>query len=198
MDTLDNERRIDSRLNFPADWNIHVIKPTAIQSIDGVNVSNRGACLRVGHSLEINSLMDLQFKHMVSAQAENVNEIEKCSARVAWVVQRLDLRATPPFLFDVGIEWLSPPKLLIQSIFGKTAVVKSELSAKARKALTSWQRNGREFVPKLTFEENRDPSWHLVIMADGAPCSSQRLATEKAALEALKKFQEDQAPSGED
>jgi len=109
LKTLTQERRRFPRTAAAARLSINLVHPHAA-SVSHVNYSEGGLCLRLDESLEVRSLIRLQVAG-ARASAGQRRPVE-CTGRVAWVIQRMDLRSMPPFLFDVGIEFVDPPPLL--------------------------------------------------------------------------------------
>ena len=101
------ERRRSIRGEFPPRFGIELLNPQRSVPPDGVNVSEGGLCLRLQEVLEVRSLVRLQITPTTKAP-----HAVTCTGRVAWVIQRLDLRTAPPFLYDVGIEFVDPPAML--------------------------------------------------------------------------------------
>jgi hypothetical protein len=120
----------------------------------------------------------------------------ECTGRVAWVIQRLDLRDIPPFLYDVGIEFVDPPPLLRQFIArnGGAPLIKRRAQATERH-LEPAILHGRCFTPRLTREHGPGLPWHLVVAVDGVPCHSGRHASERAAVADWEAFRRRQAKS---
>ena len=113
----------------------------------------------------------------------------QCNGRVMWVVQRLDLRDEPPFLYDVGVEFLNPPARLRQLAARAGVILRSALKPPAvRTTLQHTQLHGRSYTPCLTHESVPSPCWHLVVLADEVPCFSQRYPSEREALGAWAHF----------
>ena len=174
-------------------------------SIDGVNLSEGGLCLRLQEALEVKSLVRLQVR--------KGRKPVRCTGRVAWVIQRLDLRTAPPFLFDVGIEFVDPPPLLRQllAINGMGLAAMKQLSqqettrgttrqglaparASKKRQVVSAQIRGREFIAKLEQQQDAGAAgrWHLVVLIDEIPCFSGHYASERSALEAWGTFKRSQ------
>lgn len=191
MGSLINDNRRDERQKFPSDWHIKVLGSASLKSIDGVNISCRGACLRTGTPMEINTQLQLRMEHRQSTLKVGKAAAESCLARVAWVQQRLDLRDTPPFVFDIGIEWVNEPARLIRSLFGDSPADATGMPAGARRLVKPWSANGREYSATLIEDLSAQVPWHLVIRVDGAPCLSRRFDSERAATNALRAFKKE-------
>ena len=117
----------------------------------------------------------------------------ECTARVAWVIQRLDLRDIPPFLYDVGIEFVDPPAVLRRLLARGAGLTVLRTQAVRARTLESAVVRGRWFVPRLERESNHPPRWHLVISVDGVACFSARYPSERAAMLAWAQFKRRQA-----
>ena len=156
---------------------------------DSVNVSDGGLCLRLQETLEVRSLVRLQLIPE-GTDAVRLHPVQ-CTGRVAWVVQRLDLRHIPPFLFDVGIEFIDPPPLVRQLLSLKDASLTAQ-AARAR-ALDPCVIHDRPFQPQLERESGRPLPWHLIVSVEGVPCFSGRYPSQRAALAAWATFKRAQA-----
>ena len=178
---------------------------------NSVNFNEAGLCLRVQETLEVRSLVRLQLTPG-SSLAKQVRASTRpqtkyvgvgarwqrplqCTGRVTWVVQRLDLRDNPPFLFDVGIEFVDPPPLLRQFLAQRGGRLGLERpAAVANKSLAPALIRSRQYVPRL--ERSSNPAlgrWHLVVAIDGVPCFSEHYPSERAAMAAWATFKRRQA-----
>lgn len=186
LKTLTQERRRFPRTVSGARLSINVIRPYA-RPVGQVNYSEGGLCLRLDEALEVRSLIRLQ---VASARAGNGQRRPiECTGRVAWVIQRLDLRSIPPFLFDVGIEFVDPPPFLRWLIAQQGNVAPAQGRSVPARALDAAVIRGRQFIPRLERDAHRPSRWHLVVSVDGAPCFSSRYSSERAALSAWSQFQ---------
>ena len=170
---------------------------------NSVNFSEGGLCLRVQETLEVRSLIRLQLTparpHTKRAGAFGAGarwqHPLQCTGRVTWVVQRLDLRGNPPFLFDVGIEFVDPPPILRQFLAqrgGRLGLARPP--AVTNKSLAPALIRSRQYVPRL--ERSSNPAlgrWHLVIAIDGVPCFSEHYPSERVAVAAWATFKRQQA-----
>lgn len=193
MKTLVQERRRVSRSPLPASVGVNLLHPRVAVAPDGINFSERGLCLRVGAMLEVRSLVRLQLTS-TSGSLGRLRPVE-CTGRVAWVIQRLDLRNIPPFLFDIGIEFVDPPPVLRQLMAQRST---RPVSLKGRrpilgKSAESVTIHGRQFVPRLESDPNHPVKWHLVVSVDEVPCFSGRYPSERAAIAAWTLFRRQQA-----
>jgi len=194
MKTMMPERRKFSRNPLPAGVGVNLLQPRVAVAPDGINVSERGLCLRVGAMLEVRSLVRLQLTPASSA----VNRLRpvECTGRVAWVIQRLDLRSIPPFLFDIGIEFTDPP-LLLRQLMAQRGSPLDRLSARRKpmraKGVESATIHGRQFVPSLEHDPQHAARWHLVVCVDEMPCFSNRYPSERTAVAAWTRFKRQQA-----
>ena len=107
---------------------------------------------------------------------------------------RLDLRNEPPFLYDIGIEFVDPPPMLRQLMAqsGMGASAGKKRPARER-LLASWAVRGRTYLPQLERTPHQTMHWHLVVSVDGVPCFSERYPSERAALAAWARFKRQQA-----
>jgi len=174
---------------------VHMLQPQGVIAIDRVNVSEGGVCLRLPTMLEVRSLVRLQLTPN-DGPAGRLRPVE-CTGRVAWVVQRLDLRDMPPFLFDVGIEFVDPPPVLRQLLAQRGVRLASVRSGGRRlprkRHPASAVVRGRTFIPRLESDASQAVRWHLVVTVDGIPCFSGRYASERLAKTAWAQFQRQQA-----
>ena len=165
-------------------FEVNLLKPSGAVPAESVNVSEGGLCVRLGEMLEVRSLVQLQLT-LTSARARPM----RCTGRVTWVMQRLDLRTSPPFLFDAGIELINPPPPLRQ-LAAPPAVAEKHRSASHRKTLGAAVVRGREFIPRLERAAGR---WHLVVSVDGVPCFSEHFSSERTAADGWTRFKRQQA-----
>ena len=158
-----------------------------------VNIGEGGLCLRVEETLEVRSLVRLHVTPEQAASMKGPRPFE-CMGRVAWVVQRLDLRAAPPFLFDVGIEFVDPSPTLRRLLAQRGArLTTPQVRVGQAKALDSAVIRGRRFMPRLEREANHALRWHLVVSVDGVPCFSGHYPSERVAMAAWATFRRQQA-----
>ena len=186
------ERRRFVRESCPARLAVSLLAPRSL-AVNNVNCSNGGLCLRLEQALEVKSLVRLQ----VAAEGARLLKDRRgvaCTGRVAWVMQRMDLRSMPPFLFDVGIELIDPSPILRRLITsqGGQLVALNDLDAKER-ALESATLHGEQYVPRLDRDTQHAKRWHLIVSVDGAPCFSGHYASERMALIAWAQFKRQQA-----
>lgn len=149
----------------------------------GVNLSEGGMCLRLKEALEVSARVQLRL----FAQAKK--RPLTCAGRVAWVVQRLDLRTRAPFVYDVGVEFVKPP-LMVRQVVGTLArpVIRPAL-ANGRAPLEPAVVGERRYLPSLQREPGAGEPWHLVVRVDGVPCFAKRFASQRAAFQAWGVFQ---------
>jgi hypothetical protein len=143
--------------------------PSDVLDANPVNVSDAGICLRIKELLEVSSRV--QVRLFASAKQPP----RTCDGRVAWVVQRLDLRSSPPFLYDVGVEFL------------KAAVAQTNGRLKWEPIVVAQRR----YTPSIQRDLAGGDPWHLVVRVDGAPCFAKRFGMLRDAREAWEKFQRD-------
>ena len=183
---------------------INLLQPPLVAG--NVNISEGGLCLRLAEHLEVRSLIQMEIAperaSLPSLGDRQAPRSVQCTGRVSWVMQRLDLRDTPPFLFDVGIEFVNPSRTLRQWLalpsLGRTPV--------AAKQLLPVTIRGRSFSPQLervpgravpstaSRAKSRDAGrWHLVVTVGGVPCFSQRYASRQDAERGWAAFKRQQA-----
>jgi len=186
---MTQERRHSRRRTVAKRFGIQLVHQRRFIAAHGINISEGGLCLRVEEELQVRSLVRLQFTPEKVSAASPLT----CVGRVAWVIQRLDLRPMPPFLFDVGIEFVDPPATVRQLLgrHGVDAAAAKEALPKARVLEVATVR-GREFVPRLTRVTTASPPWHLIVTVDGVPCFSGHYPSERATLKAWAQFKRDQ------
>jgi len=187
------DRRQSTRAVWPADVAIHVLEPSGLAPIDHVNVSEGGLCLRLPAMLEVRSLIRFQ---LASGGAGTANRLwpTECTGRVAWVTQRLDLRNMPPYLFDIGVELVKPPRFLARLVSQKPQTGRENgEAASSTKHLSAVTIRGRRLVPRIMRDGEKPTPWHFIVSVDDSPCFSRRFSSESAAFAAWQQFQRKQA-----
>mgnify|MGYP001583795237 CR=1 FL=1 len=186
------ERRRSGRRTVAKRVGIQLLHQRRSIAANGINISEGGLCLRLEEELQVRSLVRLQFTpERLRTLPAGLHLV--CTGRVAWVIQRLDLRPIPPFLFDVGIEFVDPPAAVRQFIArqaGEFAVAKESLPRE--RVLETATVRGREFVPRLTRITTASLPWHLIVTVDGLPCFSGHYPSERATLKAWAQFKREQ------
>ena len=190
------ERRRFSRAEVFPRLAIDLLQSERRLSVDAVNISEAGLCLRLAERLEVRSLVNLQLRSLRGTGAARGRYPIRCEGRVAWVIQRLDLRDTPPYLFDVGIEFPDPPALLRRLLAGRGSRALVRPRAARTVPLSGATIRGRQYVPTLERTTNSRTSWHLVIAVDGVPCFRERHPSERAAKAAWEAFRRRQTRRG--
>ena len=192
MKTVVQERRKFSRTEPARTLAINLLQPRGSIIPQSINVSEGGLCLRLEEALEVRSLIRLQLCPGGANSFKGERAVE-CTGRVAWVIQRQDLRSGPPFVFDVGIEFVDPPRVLRRFIAQQGhGLVTLKGRPVQEKALEPALLRGRLFVPTLRREANRASPWHLIVSVDGTPCFSGHYASERAATAAWATFRHQQ------
>lgn len=179
------ERRKFPRSDALPRFGISLLRPQGLIPASSVNLSEGGLCVRLDEmedTLEVRSLVRLQLTPTRSQRPV------ECTGRVAWVVQRLDLRSTPPFPFDVGIELVDPPPILRQFIVQRSGITSPKARPVQEKRLEPAVIRGRQFIPRLERQANHPLHWHLVVSVDGAPCFSGHYPSDRAAMAAWATF----------
>ncbi|MBI4341014.1 MAG: PilZ domain-containing protein [Candidatus Omnitrophica bacterium] len=190
--TLTQERRHFARASWPGLLGVSLLQPTGVGPINHVNVSEGGLCLRLPAMLEVRSLVRLQLAP--GGLARRWRPIE-CTGRVAWVTQRLDLRAMPPYLFDVGIEFVEAPHRVHQwmtQLEGKQRIAERPVSTKNKQAAAAVIK-GRRFEPTLICDGSAPARWHLIVAIESVPCFSHHYPTNREALAAWEQFKRQQS-----
>jgi hypothetical protein len=194
--TAVQDRRRFARLEAPPRIVIDLLQSDRRLPVDAVNISEAGLCLRLEERLEVRSLVNLQVTPGRRGPARAGRPV-RCEGRVAWVIQRLDLREAPPYLFDVGIEFADPPAFLQRLISPRGRCQPTRAQASARIVpLVPAQIRGRQFVPKLERTPGSKPEWHLIVSIDSVPCFSERYLSERAAKAGWETFRRRQARRG--
>ncbi len=148
--------------------------------------------MRLEKALEVRSLVRLKVsreQEAVKQEAVVPKRPVECKGRVAWVTQRLDLRNAPPFLFDIGIEFVNPPAFL-RKLMESSVDPSLRGVAKSRRdrILETYEKHERTYTARLKREENSSGSWHLIVSVEGVPCFSGRYTSEKAAVSAWTQY----------
>lgn len=182
MKTSVDERRRASRVELQGRVELALAHRAPVAG-NTVNLSEGGLCVRVEESLDVKSAVTLKlFPQPRSRPVE-------CAGRVAWVVQRLDLRTAPPFLYDVGVEFVRTSARLRQVASRLGVVVRASSWRAARPTrLDPVMARGRNYEPRVLHAASPQGVWHLVVKADGAPCLSRHYASEREAVEGWKQF----------
>ena len=148
---------------------------------NSLNLSEHGVCLRLQETLEIRSRIRMR---LFPEQAKKPLE---CAGQVAWVVQRMDLRDTPPFVYDIGVQFIDPPAGLRQLASRVGIDLKALAPAAKQSTLEAVALNSRRYVPLLEREVTTG-TWHLVVRVDGVPCFSHRYPSQREAADGWEQF----------
>lgn len=186
------ERRRSRRRTVAKRVGVHLLHERRSIAANGINISEGGLCLRLEEELQVRSLVRLQFTPEKLRTLPAGSHLI-CTGRVAWVIQRLDLRPLPPFLFDVGVEFVDPPAVVRQFIArqgSEFAAAKEPLPRE--RVLEVATVRGCEFVPRLKRVTTASLPWHLVVTVDGLPCFSGHYPSERATLKAWAQFKREQ------
>ena len=182
------DRRRFTRGDSADRFEVNLLRPSGLIPAESVNVSEGGLCLRLQEMLEVRSLVQLQLTSS-AARARPM----RCTGRVTWVMQRLDLRTSPPFLFDTGIELINPPPPLRQLAGFRAEAAEKRRTSTHHKSLDAAVIRGREFSPRLERVADQVGRWHLVVSVDGVACFSEHYPSERAATAAWARFKRQQA-----
>jgi len=169
---------------------VHMLQPQGVIAIDRVNVSEGGVCLRLPTMLEVRSLVRLQLTPN-DGPAGRLRPVE-CTGRVAWVTQRLDLRNIPPYLFDIGIEFVRPRRSIHRWLTDGQPAGRGRMREHAR-GLEPATIHGRRYIPRLESDGARESRWHLIVSVEDVPCFSRRFPSERTALAGWMRFRRQQA-----
>jgi len=206
------ERRRFPRQESPGRMSLDLVHPPL--TAESINFSEGGLCLRLRQMLEVRSLVRLQLTR--GSFGLDRRRLLTCTGRVTWVMQRLDLRDAPPFVFDTGIEFVDPPPAFRQLIAQHDPPSSAGKPVALRqRALAQATIRGRLFMPHLERispapaparggpRETRLPvsrggptrplRWHLVVSVEGIPCFSEHYPSERAAVSAWATFKRQQA-----
>lgn len=181
------ERRKAARATSRRQLAVQLLRPQGAMAVDSVNVSDGGLCVRLPEMLEVRSLVRLLVRAGASAAARAKHALE-CTGRVAWVVQRLDLRDIPPFLFDVGIEFVNPPPALQRALVPRGRAVAPPAALRPTRVLETATLKGRTYTARLERAAAHPQPWHLMVFVEGVPCLSVRHASAAAARAAWAQF----------
>lgn len=178
-----HDRRRIPRVGFRTRVEINLLHPPSRLEANSVNLSEGGICVRSQESLEISSRVRMR---LFPTEAKRPL---MCAGRVAWVVQRLDLRDIPPFLYDVGLEFVDPSPALRQLAAQAGIVLKAaDRRALRASALQTAVIHGRHYIPKLEKEASSSAPWHLIVRVEGAPCFSHRYPSQRDAIQSWERF----------
>ena len=192
LKTLDDRRRA-TRVQLPGRVELEVPHRTLVAG-SSLNLSEGGLCVRVEESLDVRAPVTLRlFPQPRSRPLE-------CTGRIAWVVQRSDLRTVPPPLYDVGVQFVRTSARLRQ-LASRLGVILRDLSTRAPRpstgaagklvkhsSLQPTALRGRNYEPRLIHELAPHSAWHLVVKVDGAPCFSRHYPSEREGLDGWKQF----------
>jgi len=148
---------------------------------NSLNLSEHGMCLRLQAALEIRSRIRMRLF------PEPAKKPLECAGQVAWVVQRMDLRDTPPFVYDIGVQFIDPPARLRQLASRVGIDLKALAPAIKQPTLEAITLNGRRYLPRLE-REAATGTWHLVVWIDGVPCFSHRYPSQREATNGWELF----------
>ena len=184
-----DDRRRSIRLGYQGRVELNVRGAPSQLVADSINFSEGGMCVRLGESIDVRASVILRlFEPARSRPLE-------CAGRVAWIVQRLDLREQPPFVYDVGVEFTNPSGRLRQfaSRMGVTLKAGGRRQApagrgRADQLLEPVLIRGRRYHPRIRRETPPAGRWHLVVTVDDVPCFSQRFDSERQAVASWKQF----------
>ena len=179
------ERRRVPRIDFQGRVEVDQFQARSHLQASSVNFSESGLCFRLQQALDVRSRVKLRLFAVMGKRPV------ECAARVAWVVQRLDLRDAPPFVYDVGVEFIDPPPR-VRTLAAKAGVTGKPLGmpmvAERGPVLQSVTVNDRCYMPHLNRESSTANRWHLVVTIDDVPCFSQRFASTRDAVSSWERF----------
>ena len=187
------ERRKRPRGVFPGRVQLSLF-PSGLLDASPLNLSEGGICLRLKQALEVSARVQVRLFAKAGKQPHT------CAGRVAWVVERLDLRTTPLSVYDVGVEFVKPVSRLRQLTTDRSTPTTKRVAANGRASLEPVMIHDRRYIPSLQRElpAQRRPSgpsgvpepvrvpardsWHLIVRVDGAPCFAKRFASQREAI----------------
>lgn len=191
--TAAQERRKFARSDISARVAVNVLQFRKAIPANSLNLSQGGLCLRLEEALDIRSLIRFQVTPDTTGSTRHQRPVE-CTGRVAWVMQRLDLRDAAPFLYDVGIEFVNPPAVIRQWLMAHGAPLIAERGRAPReRILEPALIRGRRFVPKIEPDGRSALRWHLVVSVEDVPCFSGHYPSERTAVTAWAEFKRRQA-----
>jgi hypothetical protein len=177
----------DQRKNARVDFQAHVeidlpsenTREDTRLDANSLNLSEGGMCLRLQAALQVRSRVRLRLFPEASKKPL------ECAGQISWVVQRMDLRDSPPFLYDVGVQFIDPPPRLRQ--FALRAGVSMKAPPVRQPVISSVVIGRRPYVPRLDHEVTG--AWHLVVWVDEVPCFSHRYPSQREAMAGWETFQ---------
>ena len=191
------EQRKNSRVDYQAHVEVDLPDPglhplpnnrrPSVLRLEGnsLNLSEGGIRLRLRGALEIRSRIRVRVFETPSRKPL------ECAGQVAWVVQRMDLDDQPPFLYDVGVQFIDPPPRLRQFALRAGVTLKPVVTKPI--PIQPATISGRLYLPHLDHEPAG--SWHLVVWVEGVPCFSHRYPSQREALEGWTEFRKKTAGS---
>jgi len=196
MKSTISERRKFVRTDWAGQVAIDLLHPPIASSPTNINFGEGGVCLRMEKALEVRTLVRMRLRPEVSGPRPGRQEVE-CTGRVAWVMQRMDLRGMPPFVFDVGIEFVEPSSALRQLLSRVSGLAVRAAQTRTRPPVASAVIRDRRYTAYLERDGVRPSAWHLIVSVDGVPCFSSRYPTERSALDAWTQFKRRQSRTRE-
>ncbi len=184
MTAAATDRRRHLRLPVAPQFAVSLLRPEGPLPAAYVNWSEGGMCVRLQETVEIRSAIRLQ---VITGRERPV----QCAGRVAWVMQRLDLRGVPPFLFDVGVEFIKPPPALRQWLAQRAGGAPPPARRPARGNRLG--AGARRLIPHRGREPGHPVPWHLIVSVDSLPCFSGHYPSQRDATDAWSAFQRQQA-----
>lgn len=200
--TLPAERRRFPRRALPVRFVVQLLRANGSLTTEGINFSEGGLCLRLREALDVRSAVQLRLTPLRAGDGKGCSGARAgaardprpvtCAGRVSWVIQRLDLRDHPPFVFDAGIEFVNPPPMLQHLVRRGVDLAAQKRRSTHQRLLEPFLTRGRDFVPRLERTSSRPPRWHLVVSVGGVPCFSAHYPSERAAIAAWARFKREQ------
>jgi len=186
--TLTERRRLP-RVDFSGRVELDMPVSQRRLNADSINFNEGGICVRVQEVLEISSQVRMRLF------AQSLARPLEFGGRIAWVIQRLDLRDIPPFLYDVGVEFVNPPARL-RTFASRIGIFVKAASRPTKPSLQPCSLKGHCYTPRITRESSMQGSWHLVVLVEGVPCFSGRYASERDALQMWNRFKRQTGKGG--
>ena len=164
---------------------------------EGRDLGEGGVSVRVNERLDLHTVVRMRLTPPRltdrRAPARRASALQ-CVGRVAWTTARMDLRAEPPYPYDMGIEFLQvPPFIKRQMTMVYRRLRQHQQAAPRAPRLRAAQIGRRFYVPSLSYDVAPQASWHLIVRIDGVPCYARRFASLNAAVAGWKAFRTEHA-----
>ena len=184
MNTLmHTERRQSRRLPYQGSVQVEAPVRGGWISGEGRDLSEGGLSVRLTERLDLHTLVRLRLS------TGRVRTSVECVGRVAWTTERLDLRAEPPYPYDMGIEFVQVPMFIRRRLsHAYQQLRQSQRPAVRVPILRGATLNGRYYTPSIAYETTPQPAWHLIVRSEDVPCYAQRFASASGAVAGWRAF----------